>query len=156
MPHRSNPSQVQPFSVRELFERFPTEESCLEHLMELRYGLRHPCEAVVNAVVHRSYNLKNMNIFIKMFNDKFVVESPGAFLPPTTAETVFDAHNPRNPNTMWALYYFDFVQCAFEGTRRMRGSCPSRWWKLGWSLRWPLVRRPGSEVCLARHRARAV
>jgi ATP-dependent DNA helicase RecG len=21
---------------------------------------------------------------------------------------------------MWALYYFDFVQCAFEGTRRMR------------------------------------
>lgn len=77
-------------------------------------------EAIVNAVVHRSYNLKNMNIFVKMFEDKIVVESPGAFLPPTTASTVFDAHNPRNPNTMWALYYFDFVQCAFEGTRRMR------------------------------------
>lgn len=77
-------------------------------------------EAVVNAVVHRSYNLRNMNIFVKMFEDKMVVESPGAFLPPTTAETVFDAHNPRNPNTMWALYYFDRVQCAFEGTRRMR------------------------------------
>jgi ATP-dependent DNA helicase RecG len=42
-------------------------------------------EAVINAVVHRSYNLKNMNIFLKMFEDKFVVESPGAFLPPTTA-----------------------------------------------------------------------
>lgn len=77
-------------------------------------------EAVVNAVVHRSYNLRNMNIFVKMFEDKFVVESPGGFLPPTTAETVFDAHNPRNPNIMWALYYFDRVQCAFEGTRRMR------------------------------------
>ncbi len=77
-------------------------------------------EAVVNAVVHRSYNLRNMNIFVKMFEDKFVVESPGSFLPPTTPETVYDAHNPRNPNTMWALYYFDFVQCAFEGTRRMR------------------------------------
>jgi ATP-dependent DNA helicase RecG len=77
-------------------------------------------EAVVNAVVHRSYNLKSMNIFVKMFEDKFVVESPGGFLSPTTAETVFDAHNPRNPNTMWALYYFDRVQCAFEGTRRMR------------------------------------
>jgi ATP-dependent DNA helicase RecG len=75
---------------------------------------------LINAVVHRSYNLKNMNIFVKMFEDKFVVESPGAFLPPTRAETVFDAHNPRNPNTMWALYYFDFVQCAFECTRRMR------------------------------------
>lgn len=77
-------------------------------------------EAVVNAAVHRSYNLKNMNIFVKMFEDKFVVESPGAFLPPTTAETVYNAHNPRNPFLMWALYYLAFVQCAFEGTRRMR------------------------------------
>jgi ATP-dependent DNA helicase RecG len=77
-------------------------------------------EAVVNAVVHRSYNLKHMNIFVKMFDDKLVIESPGSFMPPTTADTVYDAHNPRNPNLMWALYYFDFVQCAFEGTRRMR------------------------------------
>jgi ATP-dependent DNA helicase RecG len=74
----------------------------------------------VNAVVQRSYNLKSMNIFVKLFEDRLVVESPGAFLPPTTANSVFEAHNPRNPNTMWALYYFDFVQCAFEGTRRMR------------------------------------
>ncbi|MBV9202922.1 MAG: IS1595 family transposase [Alphaproteobacteria bacterium] len=39
-----NPSQVQPFSIREFFERFPTDDACLEHLMELRYGLRHPCD----------------------------------------------------------------------------------------------------------------
>ncbi|WP_206412966.1 ATP-binding protein, partial [Nitratireductor soli] len=79
-------------------------------------------EAVVNAVVHRSYNLRQMNIFVKMFEDKIVVESPGSFMPPTTENTVYDAHNPRNPNLMWGLYYFDFVQCAFEGTRRMRES----------------------------------
>jgi ATP-dependent DNA helicase RecG len=77
-------------------------------------------EALVNAVVHRSYNLKQMNIFVKMFEDKIIVESPGAFLPPTTESTVYEAHNPRNPNLMWGLFYFDFVQCAFEGTRRMR------------------------------------
>ncbi len=77
-------------------------------------------EAVVNAAVHRSYNLKNMNIFVKMFEDKMVIESPGTFFPPTTSETVYDTHNPRNPNLMWAMYYFDFVQCAYEGTRRMR------------------------------------
>lgn len=77
-------------------------------------------EALVNAAVHRSYNLRSMPIFVKMFDDKFVVESPGSFLPPTTADTVYDAHNPRNSNLMWALYYFDWVQCAFEGTRRMR------------------------------------
>jgi ATP-dependent DNA helicase RecG len=77
-------------------------------------------EALVNALVHRSYNLRNMNVFVKIFEDKFVVESPGSFLPPTTAETVYEGHNPRNPNLMWRLYYFDFVQCGYEGTRRMR------------------------------------
>ena len=61
-----------------------------------------------------------MNIFVKLFEDKMVIESPGAFFPPTTAATVYDAHNPRNPNLMWAMYYFEFVQCAYEGTRRMR------------------------------------
>jgi len=77
-------------------------------------------EAIVNAAVHRSYNLRHMNIFVKMFEDKIVIESPGSFLPPTTPATVYDAHNPRNSNLMWALFYFDYVQCAFEGTRRMR------------------------------------
>lgn len=77
-------------------------------------------EAIVNAAVHRSYNLKNMNVFVKMFEDKLIVESPGAFMPPTTADTVYEAHNPRNPHLMWSLFYFDYVQCAFEGTRRMR------------------------------------
>ncbi len=79
-------------------------------------------EAVVNAAVHRSYNLRHMNIYVKMFDNKFVVESPGTFFPPTTSATVYEAHNPRNPNLMWAMYYFDFVQCAYEGTRRMRSA----------------------------------
>lgn len=77
-------------------------------------------EAVVNACVHRSYNFRHMNIFVKMFDDQFVVESPGGFLPPTTAETVYRFHNPRNSKLMGALFYLDFVKCAYEGTRRMR------------------------------------
>lgn len=28
-------------SVREFFARFPTDDACLDHLMGLRYGLRH-------------------------------------------------------------------------------------------------------------------
>ena len=47
MPGR-NPSQVQAFSVREFFERFPTDDSCLEHLMALRYGKKHPCSRCLN------------------------------------------------------------------------------------------------------------
>jgi transposase-like protein len=31
-------------TVREFFERFPDEESCLTHIMEVRFGLRHECK----------------------------------------------------------------------------------------------------------------
>ncbi len=77
-------------------------------------------EAVVNACVHRSYNLKNMTIFVKMFDNRLVIESPGGFPPPVTAENIYDHHNPRNPHLMDALYYLDYVKCAHEGTNRMR------------------------------------
>ncbi len=77
-------------------------------------------EAIVNAVAHRSYNLKTQNIFVKIFDDKLVVESPGGFIPPTTATTVYDAHNPRNPFLMEAMMHLELTFCGFEGTRRMR------------------------------------
>lgn len=77
-------------------------------------------EAVVNACVHRSYGLKNMMIFVKMFDDRLVVESPGAFPPLVTPDNIYDMHQPRNPYIMDAMFYMDFVKCAHEGTRRMR------------------------------------
>lgn len=77
-------------------------------------------EAIVNACVHRSYNLKNMTIFVKMFDNRLVVESPGGFPPPVTAQNIYEHHNPRNPHLMDALYYLDYVKCAHEGTNRMR------------------------------------
>jgi len=61
-----------------------------------------------------------MNIFVKMFDNRLVVESPGAFPPPVTPENIYDTHNPRNPHLMNALFYLDYVKCAHEGTRRMR------------------------------------
>lgn len=77
-------------------------------------------EAVVNACVHRSYNLRNMMIYIKMFDNRLVVESPGGFPPPVTPDNIYQTHNPRNPHMMNALFYFGRVKCANEGTRRMR------------------------------------
>ena len=77
-------------------------------------------EAVVNACVHRSYGLRNMNIFIKMFDDRLVIESPGGLPPLVTPDNIYNVHHPRNPNLMDAMYYLDFVKAANEGTRRMR------------------------------------
>jgi len=79
-------------------------------------------EAIVNACVHRSYGLKNMNIFVKMFDDRLVIESPGGFPPLVTPDNIFSSHHPRNPHLMRALFYMDLVKCHNVGTRRMRDS----------------------------------
>ena len=36
-------SNVQAFSVREFLTEFPTDDACLRHVMEVRYGLSHVC-----------------------------------------------------------------------------------------------------------------
>jgi len=61
-----------------------------------------------------------MNIFVKMFDDRLVVESPGGFPPLVTPETIYTMHSPRNPLLMQAMFHLDFVKCAAEGTKRMR------------------------------------
>jgi len=81
-------------------------------------------EALVNACVHRSYGLKTMNIFVKMFDDKLVIESPGGFPPSVTPENIYVSHQPRNPTLMRAMFYMGLVKEHAEGTKRMRGSTP--------------------------------
>lgn len=83
-------------------------------------------EAIVNACVHRSYELKGMNIFVRMFDDRIEIESPGGFLPLVTPETIYEFHNRRNYWLMDALHYLDLVKCENEGTKRMRESMEAR------------------------------
>jgi ATP-dependent DNA helicase RecG len=77
-------------------------------------------EAIVNACVHRSYALKTMNIFVKMFDDRLEIESPGGFPPLVSPQNIYDMHQPRNPHLMAAMRYLAFVKAMNEGTRRMR------------------------------------
>lgn len=63
-----------------------------------------------------------MNIFVKMFDNRLEVESPGGFPPLVTSENIYEMHKPRNPHLMDAMFYLDFVKCAHEGTRRIRDS----------------------------------
>jgi ATP-dependent DNA helicase RecG len=77
-------------------------------------------EAIVNACVHRSFAATTQNVFVRMFDDRLEVESPGGFMPPVTPENIYEQHVPRNPILMDALQNLRFVRCANEGTRRMR------------------------------------
>lgn len=79
-------------------------------------------EAIVNACVHRSYTngLQNMDISVRMFDDRLEIESPGPFPPFVTPQNIYTQHHPRNPKLMYAMRFLRFVRCAREGTRRMR------------------------------------
>lgn len=76
-------------------------------------------EMLVNACVHRSYNIRNAPVFVRMFDDRLEVESPGGFMPQITPETIVGTHRPRNPFVMRSLREFGEVRCISEGTRRM-------------------------------------
>lgn len=75
-------------------------------------------ELIVNACVHRSYHAKNQPIFVKLFDDRLVVESPGGFMPSVTPENLF--HKPRNPFLMFVLREYGEVRCISEGTKRIK------------------------------------
>lgn len=47
-------------TIREFFKRFPDDATCLEHVMDIRFGLRHDCRkcGVVGATFHRLENRK--------------------------------------------------------------------------------------------------
>ncbi|MFH1457100.1 MAG: ATP-binding protein [Patescibacteria group bacterium] len=77
-------------------------------------------EAVVNAVVHRAYNLKNANIFVRMFNDHIEIESPGNLPGIVTVENIYKENFPRNPTLMQGLLYLGYVKYASEGMDRIK------------------------------------
>ncbi|MDG5750930.1 ATP-binding protein [Qipengyuania sp. XHP0211] len=79
-------------------------------------------EALVNALVHRSYSFSGSEIFVKFFSDRMEVESPGGFVPPVNAANIYNQRAARNPHLMEALRYLGFTQMSREGTRRMRQS----------------------------------
>ncbi len=79
-------------------------------------------EAIVNALVHRSYSFSGSEITVKLFTDRLEVESPGGFVPPVNAENVYTMRASRNTHLMDALRYLGFVRMTREGTRRMRES----------------------------------
>ena len=79
-------------------------------------------EAIINALVHRSYSFSGSEVTVKFFADRLEIESPGGFVPPVNADNVYFHRASRNPHLMEALRYLGFVQMTREGTRRMKES----------------------------------
>jgi transposase len=111
-PGRNQPkaSNVTPFSVRQFFARFPNDDACLDHVMTVRFGMRHTCRkcGVVDATFHRLANRK-----------AYSCAHCGDHLYPC-AGTVFQ--DSRTPLTVWfyAIYLFVTTRHGVSGKELQR------------------------------------
>lgn len=92
-------------TVREFFKQFPTEDACLEHVMKVRFGLRHTCAAcgVVDATFHRLANRK-----------KFSCAHCGEHVAPC-AGTIFHKSSTSLQVWFYAIYLFSVSRNGVSG-----------------------------------------
>ena len=76
-------------------------------------------ELLVNAVAHRDYSIKGTDIQIKMFDDHFVVESPGILPGIVKIDNIREFHFSRNPRIVELLNEYDLVKEFGEGVDRV-------------------------------------
>src|ERR1043165_2622044 len=97
-------------TVREFFKRFPDEETCLEHVMDVRFGLRHTCGkcGVVDATFHRLEKRK-----------AYSCAHCGDHLYPCSG-TIFQ--DSRTPLQLWfyAIYLFIATRHGVSGKELQR------------------------------------
>jgi transposase len=123
---RKNPSKVQALSVREFFARFPNDDVCLEHIMAVRFGLRHPCAKCLNlSTFHRLAD-----------RPAFSCAHCGAHVHPC-AGTIFQ--DTRTPLQMWfyAIYLFTTTRHGVSGKELQRtlGVTYKTAWRIGQQIR---------------------
>ena len=76
-------------------------------------------EAIVNAVVHRSYSLGGDHIRVEVFDDRLEVESPGRLPGLVRVETIRSTRFARNPRIARAMADIGYGRELGEGVNRM-------------------------------------
>jgi transposase len=125
-PGKQNPSQVQEFSVREFFARFPTDDACLEHVMEVRYGLRHPCAKCLN-----------LSTFHKLAGrPAYSCAHCGHHIYPC-AGTIFQDSRTSLQSWFYAIYLFVVTRHGVSGKELQRtlGVTYKTAWRMGQQIR---------------------
>jgi len=119
-------SKSVPFSVRDFFARFPDDEACLTHIMEVRFGMKHVCRKCgVDSTFHRMEKRR-----------AFACAACGDHVYPT-AGTVFE--DTRTPLQIWfyAIYLFVTTRHGVSGKelQRQLGVTYKTAWRMGMKIR---------------------
>jgi len=126
--------QLGRLTVREFFARFPDEGACLNHIMEVRYGVRHTCSACeVYGTFHKLAERR-----------AFSCAHCGHHVYPT-AGTIFQ--DTRTPLQVWfyAVYLFVTTRHGVSGKdlQRTLGVTYKTAWRMGQQIRVLMAKADG-------------
>lgn len=124
-------------TVKEFFARFPDDASCLKHIMEVRYGVRHECRKCgVYGTFHKLENRR-----------AFSCAHCGDHVYPT-AGTVFQ--DTRTPLQVWfyAIYLFCTTRHGVSGKEleRTLGVTYKTAWRMGQQIRKLMAKADSFEM----------
>lgn len=139
-----SPSASPDFSVREFFQRFPTEDACLEHIMAVRFGgTRFDCPkcGTVESTFHKLQKRRT-----------YVCASCGHHVNPT-AGTILE--NTRTPLVSWfyAIYLFCTTRHGVSGKelQRQLGVTYKTAYRIGQQIRDLMSKAQGFDALLTGH-----
>lgn len=139
-----SPSASPDFSVREFFQRFNSEEACLEHIMQVRFGgTRFDCPkcGTVESTFHKLQKRRT-----------YVCASCGHHVNPT-AGTILE--NTRTPLVSWfyAIYLFCTTRHGVSGKelQRQLGVTYKTAYRIGQQIRDLMSKAQGFDAMLAGH-----
>ena len=124
-------------TIREFFKRFPNEGACLEHVMDVRFGLRHFCrECGVDSTFHRLEMRK-----------AYSCAACGAHLYPC-AGTIFQ--DSRTPLQLWfyGVYLFVASRHGVSGKelQRQLGVTYKTGWRMARQIRILMEKADGESI----------
>ena len=76
-------------------------------------------ELIVNAVAHRDYSILGTDIMVKIFDNHYVVESPGILPGMVRIDNIRQMHFSRNPKIVEFMREYKLVKEFGEGVDRM-------------------------------------
>jgi transposase-like protein len=138
------------FTVKDFFARFPNDDACLEHVMEVRFGLRHTCRKCgVDATFHKL----NGNPKPKKGEKKtpprkaYACAACGDNLYPCVG-TIFEDSRTSMQTWFYAIYLFVTTRhgVSAKELQRTLGVTYKCAWRMGQQVRILMERADGFEL----------
>src|SRR6266851_8094756 len=124
-------------TVRQFFTKFPTDDACLAHVMEVRYGMRHVCGACgVEATFHK---LANRHAYSCAHCGHHVYPCAG---------TIFQDSHTSLQTWFYAIYLFVVTRHGVSGKELQRnlGVTYKTAWRMGQQIRILMTTADGVQM----------